>query len=206
MTLEQTGIILKEGSMRLKDAVEAFLRYTDKPMVSSREAVTAGLVQACADGLVGIGRCGSPTTLQARYCKAAVTLDPNEDGVWVIPAFAPEAPTPAAARAPAGPPGSGAADATTTTPAKPGAPTAEAKGKRAVRRFVVSGAVLVENYGEVFRCFVGPAARMNLKRLRLGVQFEMETAEGQELDENDPDLKAMREAAGQLGLKIDIEA
>lgn len=60
-------------------------------------------------------------------------------------------------------------------------------------------------YGELFRCFIGPAARMNLDKLRLGVQFEMETSEGQGLGENDPSLKAMREAARQLGLNLDVE-
>ncbi|MGC8875293.1 MAG: ATP-binding protein, partial [Chloroflexia bacterium] len=41
VTLESTGLIPKEGGLRLKDAVEAFLRFTDKPMVGAKEAVTA---------------------------------------------------------------------------------------------------------------------------------------------------------------------
>jgi len=47
--------------------------------------VTAGLAQACVDGLVGVGRGGSLSTLQARYCKQSVSLEPSEDGVWIIP-------------------------------------------------------------------------------------------------------------------------
>ena len=43
---------------------------------------------------------------------------------------------------------------------------------------------------------------MNLKRLGLGVQFEMELPEDEALSENDPALKAMKEAARQLGLTI----
>ena len=46
---------------------------------------------------------------------------------------------------------------------------------------------------------------MNLKKLRLGIQFEMEASDGQELDPNDPSLKAMKEAAKQLGLKFNLE-
>jgi len=46
---------------------------------------------------------------------------------------------------------------------------------------------------------------MNLKKLRLGVQFEMEKFEGHELDPEDPTLKAMREAARQLGLTFKVE-
>lgn len=205
VTLENTGIKPKEGALRLKDAVEAFLRFTDKPMVATKEAVTAGLAQACMDGLVGIGRGGSPSTLQARYCKQTVTLDPGEDGIWIIPPFSPEATTIEGATAKAG--------KTETEPGGAVQPvgTTEQEGKliksatRLIRRFTVRGSVPVENYGELFRCFVGPAARMNLKKLHLGVQFEMVAGEGQELNAEDPALKAMKEAARQLGLTFEIE-
>ncbi len=86
----------------------------------------------------------------------------------------------------------------TGTVTKPGA-------KGTVRRFVVRGDVLVENWAELFRCFVGPAARMNLKKLGLGVQFEMVLPDDRRLSENDPALKAMKEAARQLGLTFQIE-
>jgi len=213
VTLESTGLIPKEGGLRLKDAVEAFLRFTDKPMVAAKEAVTAGLAQACADGLVGIGRGGSLSILQTRYCKQSVSLDPSEDGVWIIPSFTPDPAKGPWGEAPAGAgvgtgessvasgTGSGTTsgqDSGTATAVKPGA-------KGTVRRFVVRGDVPVENWGELFRCFVGPAARMNLKKLQLGVQFEMVLSEGRALSENDPALKAMKEAARQLGLKLEIE-
>lgn len=86
----------------------------------------------------------------------------------------------------------------TATVTKPG-------GKGTVRRFVVRGNVPVENWGELFRCFVGPAVRMNLKKLGLGVQFELVLPEDRRLSENDPALKAMKEAARQLGLTFQIE-
>jgi hypothetical protein len=206
VTLENTGLIPKEGGLRLKDAVEAFLRFTDKPMVATKEAVTTGLAQACEDELVGVGRGGSPSSLQARYCGEQLSLDPSEDGVWIIPAFTPEpASVPgseasgrAGSTSNAGPSGSGTDTATGqwTTTEKP-----ETKGT--VRRFVVRGDVPVENWGELFRCFVVPAARMNLKKLQLGVQFEMDLPEGRELSENDPAVKAMKEAARQLGLNFE---
>ncbi|MCL6508610.1 MAG: ATP-binding protein, partial [Bryobacteraceae bacterium] len=210
VTLESTGLIPKEGGLRLKDAVEAFLRFTDKPMVAAKEAVTEGLAQACADGLVGVGRGGSLSTLHTRYCKQSVSLDPSEDGVWIIPPFTPEP-----AKAPGGEETAGAgvgagepggAGVVTTTGEASGTAIAEKPGaKGTVRRFVVQGNVPVENWGELFRCFVGPAARMNLKKLGLGVQFEMVLPEDRSLSENDPALKAMKEAARQLGLKLEIE-
>jgi hypothetical protein len=215
VTLESTGLIPKDGGLRLKDAVEAFLRFTDKPIIVAKEAVTAGLTQACTDGLVGIGRGGSLSTLQARYCRQSVALDPNEDGLWIIPPFTPEpvkAPGEGGTKAAgtgvgAGESGApGGTDSGAATVGTTGTATAEKAGARGtVRRFVVRGDVPVENWGELFRCFVGPSARMNLRRLKLGVQFEMELPEGRAMNENDPALKAMKEAARQLGLKLEIE-
>jgi hypothetical protein len=46
---------------------------------------------------------------------------------------------------------------------------------------------------------------MNLKKLHLGVQFEMELPQGQALGEHDPALKAMKEAARQLGLTFEVD-
>ncbi len=61
-------------------------------------------------------------------------------------------------------------------------------------RECVCGAVPIDNWGELFRCLVGPAARMNLKKVDLGVQFQMEFQETG-LDPNDAAVKAMKEAA-----------
>lgn len=210
VTLDKTGLIIKEGALRVKDAIDAFFRFTDKPMISSKEAVTAGLIQACGDGLIGIGRGGSPSTLQACYCKQAVSLDPNEEGVWIIAAFDPELEQRAkdTGAIPTGeeavsPKAEGGEDI--GAPGVVGADTTRPGEAKKIRRFRISGSVPVENYSELFRCFVSPAARMNLKKLHLGIQFEMETSPERELDPNDPSLKAMQEAARQLGIRFETE-
>lgn len=205
VSLEKAGLVPKGGGERLKEAVEAFLRFTDKPMVATKEAVTEGLSQACIDRVIGIGRGGSPSALQARYCGQTISLDPNEDGIWIIPPFTPETEqrpsetetaTVSTASVSGAEGGTGVAGAT---------PAEKPETKGTVRRLVVRGAVPVESWSELFRCFVGPAARMNLKTLQLGVQFEMEVPEGREIGENDPAVKGMKEAARQLGLKFETE-
>ncbi len=169
VTLESTGLIPEEGGLSLKDAVEAFLRFTDKPMIASKEAVTEGLAQACREGLVGIGRGGSLSALQARYCKESVSLDPNEDGVWIIPPFVPEpAKVPEAeqtARASVQTQDSGMASKTIspTTADSPKTTTAtKPDTKGTVRRVVVRGHVPAEDWHELFHCFVKPAVRCRL--------------------------------------------
>jgi hypothetical protein len=89
-------------------------------------------------------------------------------------------------------------DSSTTTAVDTSAPSTEQ-----MMRLLITGAVSLDNWSEIFRCFVSPAARMNLKRLRLGIHFELEAHDGQPLDPNDPRLKAMKEAARQLGLEFE---
>jgi hypothetical protein len=76
---------------------------------------------------------------------------------------------------------------------------------RPVRRVRIEGVVPLENYNELFRCFVGPAARMNLKQLKLGIRFVLESQADAPLNADDQSLKAMQEAARQLGLKFSAE-
>lgn len=202
VALQKTGLIPESDGIRIKDAVDAFLRYTDKPIVARKEAVTTGLQKACLDGLVGIGRGASLSHLTSKSCRQAVELDPLEEGVWIIPAFDPASQMPAPPL-PSTPP---TAETVRSEPAstEPEAPPVEpATGQ--VRKITIRGSVAMENYSELFRCFISPAARMNLRKLDLGIEFVLETQIDKPIREDDPALKAMKEAAAQLGLRIDIE-
>ena len=72
-------------------------------------------------------------------------------------------------------------------------------------RITIKGNVPLESWTDIFGSFVNPSTRMNLKRRRLGIDFELEAQDDNALDENDATLKAMQESARQLGLKIDPE-
>jgi len=194
VTLQKTGLVPEAGAIALKDAIEAFLRFTDKPMISTRQAVNDGLARACAEGVIGIGRGPTAANLHSRVSGQAVSLDPAEEGVWIIPPFRPQ-PTPVG-------PGAGAAAVPSGTGA---APATGKAGKGMLRRVRVAGSIPVESWGELFRCFVGPATKMTLARLSLGIAFELEARPEQPLDANDPAVKGMREAARQLGLTFDAE-
>jgi hypothetical protein len=199
VTLKGAGLVPESGGIAVKDAVEAFLKFTDKPIIASRIAVTTGLANACRDGVVGIGRGLSLANLQSRYCRKEVTLDPNEDGVWIIPAFEPEAEVKQAEEP--------HHERDETVEAGDSQPE-RSKNQQApessatVRRVLIQGAVPPESWSDVFRCFVNPAVRMQLEALNLGIQFELEASHASPLSADDPVLKAMRESARQLGLKI----
>jgi hypothetical protein len=209
VTLKEAGLIPDSSPLRMKDAVEAFLKFTDKPMVATRDAVTSGLARACERGVIGIGRGASPSAFLSRTCGSAVSLDPTEEGLWIIPPFKEEAPPlPPPPHPPGGEQiGQQGAGGGTSTEHGPGGdgegPTASGRGtpsSHRVRRFRIQGTVPLENWADVFRCFVAPTAKMGLKRQSLGINFDLEAADGALIDPSDQAFKTMREAARQLGL------
>jgi hypothetical protein len=208
VTLQNVGLVPKDNGIRVKDAIEAFLRYTDKPMIASRDAVLEGLRQACGERIIGIGRGASLNTLQRKWCgDTSVPLDPNEEGLWIIPPFEPEAEvavkpvdtTPSVSTASS----TQAPSTVDTTKRSTGKLTQPASNP--IRRLRIKGIVDLSNWADIFRSFVSPAARMNLKRLRLGIDFELEPPDDKPLDANDPAVKAMKESARQLGVDVEEE-
>lgn len=225
VTLQKTGLILTEGALRVKDAVDAFLRFTDKPIVATKEAVTLGLSQACKDGQVGIGRGSSLSTLQTRYIRQSVSLDVSEEGVWIIPAFQPDTAKSEAALAddgfalvsPGGRATVGAAYAETvresvenevggmrTAGDRSSTSSETVAANPSVKQIIISGTVPMESWSDIFRSFISPGTRMNLKNLRLGIRFELEPSDESPIDTDDATLKTMKEASRQLGLKLEI--
>jgi hypothetical protein len=201
VTLKSVGLVPESGGIAVKDAVEAFLKFTDKPIIASRAAVTSGIATACRDGVVGIGRGLSLANLQTRHCRTDEQLDPKEDGVWIIPAFEPVSEK--------------AEDHELKDEQKGERKEGEEGGwkeggkgeesPRPVRRVTIRGTVPSESWSDIFRSFVNPAVRMQLAGLKLGINFELEANQSAPLDPEDPALKAMKESARQLGLDIEEE-
>jgi hypothetical protein len=171
-------------------------------MIASRDAVLMGLSQACKERLVGIGRGMDTAKLQKKWCGEDVPLDLNEDGLWIIPAFTPESAPPAPGTTPPPTP-----TTPTTATGKPGQPPTQTvpvsvPADKTAKRITIKGEVPVESWADVFRSFVGPGARLNPKKLKLGIDFELVFDEGQQVKLDEPSIKAMQEAARQLGLEI----
>ncbi|HVA49575.1 MAG TPA: DUF499 domain-containing protein [Pirellulales bacterium] len=212
VTLQKAGMVPTEAGIRVRDAVEAFLRYTDKPLVATADAVTQGLSQACRDRLIGIGRGTSPQNLQTKRCGEFVALDRAEDGVWIIPPIVEQpmaqpaaggaSPVGASSVGPTVPVGTTAGMAPAAMPSG-GSVLAQAEAGSLVRSLRIAGQVPLESWTDLFRCLISPAAsRLNLKTLQLGIDINLIARDDQPLDANDATLKAMREAAQQLGLEV----
>jgi hypothetical protein len=196
VTLQKVGVLVTEGSMRVRDAIECFLRLTDKPMIGSRDAVLTGLSQACREKLVGIGRGMDPTKLQKRWCGEEVMLDPNEDGIWIIPPFEKEV-TPEKQDE-----SSTTITTDVTSDGEQRAGSATGTIAKEIRTIRISGDVPVENWSDIFRSFVSPSARMDLKELKLGIEFVLTAKTDKPLNPDDPAIKSFVESARQLGLRL----
>lgn len=200
VTLQKTGLALTEGGIRVKDAVDTFLRFTDKPMIASKESVTTSLAQACKDGVIGIGRGATVTNLQSRYCKEDIGLDASEEGLWIIPPF----------EKVVAPTGEVTYETETTSGPvhvreRPDVTPSEAKTVRRIQRLHIKGTVAVENWGELFRSFISPGTRLNLKRQTLSVDFDFQFPDSSAATADDASIKGMKEAARQLGLTLEIK-
>jgi len=198
VTLQNVGLVPKEGGIRVKDSLEAFIRYTDKPMIATREAVTEGLREACKERIIGLARGLNVDKAQRKWCGEDILFDSNEEGLWIIPPFEPE-PEPEIVTPPD-------TDILTPTPVSPTTSQPEIPGVATgspIRKLTIQGIVSVDNWAEIFRCFIAPAVRMGLKNLRLGINFELEAPDGKPLDANDPAVKAMKESARQLGVEVE---
>jgi len=216
VTLRESGLIPEgDGAISVKDAIETFLRYTDKHMIAGARAVTEGLERACSDGIIGIGRGTSCSNLKAKFCRQSVSLAPDDDGVWIIPPFDPkkEGAEETVAGQQTEPPGAGEVAGRANEQytegysgsEKPSEVVGSPETSQKVHRIKIKGSVPMENWSDLFRAFVAPAGRLDLKKVKLGVDFELETKEGKGLSEGEQTYQAMKEAARQLGLEFEGE-
>ena len=199
VTLKEAGLVPDEGGIRVRDAIRALLCFPDKPMIASPDALARGLEEACRERLIGIARGVNVNSLHQKRCGDDIVIDPTEEGLWIIPPFEPEAEKP---REGTDTPGEGRPETPGDEGEETGDDTPGTAGGKPVRRVKISGNVPLDSWADLFRCFISPAARLDLKGLRLGIEFELAAHPDRPLSEDDPALKSMEEAARQLGLDM----
>lgn len=193
---EESGLIPKENGIKLKDAVDFFLRFTDKPMIKQNSVIIEAVNKAAMDGRVGIGIGSSVNNLSKKYCKNLPYVDWYDDGIWIIPPFEPE---------PENVEGSELGKFDVPEPSKTDESTNTADktidGKK-IKKIIIKGDIPLEEWAQIFRSFVQPSTQMNLKRQKLNIEFEFEASQNNPLNAEDNKVKAMKESAKQLGLEF----
>lgn len=200
-----------EHPIKAKDVTEAFLRFDDKPLITNQEAVQKSLQKYCFEGAFAIAA-GDGREFTKVYLQENIPfLDVTDQNYWLVdkslkPAPAP-LPTPKSnfendQRGTIGTigtignePASGGGDVLVSLPNE---------AKKAFKSIEVTGKVALEHYTDLFKYFVGPFT-MNGNKVEITVNFKIASTENSPLDESKPLYKNAKEAAKQLGLKLDEE-
>lgn len=77
--------------------------------------------------------------------------------------------------------------------------TEQKPASRTFAAIVVSGKIPLENYSELFSCFIAPFSATGNK-VEIEVSFKINSSESNPLTESSPQYKNAKEAAKQLGL------
>ena len=191
-----------EQSIKAKDIYEAFLRFDDKPKITSVEAVQKSLLKYCFEGNYCIAS-GDGKEFTKYYLKENVPFfDVQDVNYWLVdkslkpvevPVIPPENKNNGTIVAP---------QPSDDEVEKPTAPTG--KTTREFKSITISGKVPLDRYSELFNYFISPFA-MSGSRIEIQVSFKISSTESNPLAESKQQYKSAKEAAKQLGLNLSEE-
>jgi predicted AAA+ superfamily ATPase len=178
--------------VKVKDVYEAFIRFDDKPMITSSEAIKKSLIKYCFEGQFCIAS-GDGKDFTKFYLKEGIPfLDVQDSNYWLVEKSLKPLPTPE----PLVPGGDGQPTSPLPIPTPPidSEPTT-----REFKSIEISGKIALENFHELFQCFIAPFATKGNK-VEIHVGFKISSSESNVLTESNQQYKSAKEAAKQLGL------
>lgn len=199
-TLRKNNLLPDEtNSIKAKDIYEAFIRYDDKPMISSYRAVQESLLKYCNNGDLAIAS-GEPGKWNRIFYKEQVPFfDVTSTDFWIVDKshYKPET------EKPQKPDDEGKEGPYTPTEVIDSPETeVEEESNQEVKRFnsiTISGSVAVENYNQLFSSFVMPLAQ---NKIEIEISIKAKSTESKPLTENSQEYKIVKESAKQLGLDL----
>jgi predicted AAA+ superfamily ATPase len=197
-TLKNNNLLpASDQNIRVKDIYEAFLRFDDKPMIKDSEAVRQSIIKYCYEGKFCIASGDGKEFTKYYLSENAPFVDVNDATYWLLdPSKKPvpvEVERPIEGGQPPEPPGG---SGTTVDP--PGGETSEPMA-RDMKSITVSGKVAIEQFHELFACFIAPFS-LSGNKVDISVSFKINSNEANTLNESKPQYKSAKEAAKQLGL------
>jgi hypothetical protein len=203
-TLRTHNLLPTPGKpIRARDVYEAFIRFDDKPMITGAEGVARSLQRYCTDGAFCIAAGDGQQFTRFFLQEQVPFFDVLDTNYWLTDIKDKPAPEPVPNPTPGSPtpipsPGQPQPIPVPEPPAPlPGTP-------RVFNAVVVSGKVPVENYAELFSAFIAPFS-MNGNKIDIEIKFTIRSNTNNPLDESKPAYKNVKEAAKQLGLRLEEE-
>lgn len=199
-TLKNNNLLpAPDRNIRVKDVYEAFLRFDDKPMIKDSEAVRQSIIKYCYEGKFCIASGDGKEFTKYYLSENAPFVDVNDATYWLLDPS--KKPKPAVERigGELDPPKPGD-EAILAQP--PGA--VDVQSSKDLRSITVSGKIAIEQFHELFACFIAPFS-LSGNKVEINVSFKINSNEANTLNESKPQYKSAKEAAKQLGLRFEEE-
>lgn len=197
--LERAGLLPSEGNdVQVCKIYDAFLRFDDKPMLLSNDAVKNAVNRYCKEGLFKVA-VKQENKIKRLYSMETVPfLEVGDEGYWLVdssttlPSSAqPEKPAEGCNQQPKTP-----ENAPKPEDEKP-APTT-----KTYRQVTISGNVPMENWTQLFPSFINTLKGNNLQ---IEVTFKAKSTTSNPLTETSATIRSVKESASQLGLDFEAE-
>lgn len=206
--LDRINMLPEVGhAVSVKELYETFLRFDDKPMLMSPQAIVDTINKYCTHNVfnVAVGTNGKYNKI---YVEQTVPfLDVTSEEYWLV--------DPSVVPAPSNP-GNGSSSSTTATASgTSGTPSGSdsndsnggndsngTSGSRIYKKITISGDVPVENYTQLFTSFINTLRNNHLK---IEIKLTAKSTSTNPLSESSATVKSVKESASQLGLDFETE-
>jgi len=203
-TLKNNNLLpTPQKSIKTKDVYEAFIRYNDKPMITSSDAITQSLLRYCLNGEFCIAS-GNGESFNKYYIQENVPFfDINDEIYWLVdkslkPAVIPSSNTTI--------PIIGVNEKGSPTFTQPKISDSKDATPQTVTKFnsiKVSGTITDKLlYAQLMNYFIVPFKDNNIE---IEVSFKISSTPNMQIDESKQQYKSAKEAARQLGLNFEEE-
>jgi hypothetical protein len=195
-----------ERAIKVKDVYEAFIRYDDKPMISTDRAVSDSLLRYCTNGEYCIAT-GDGASFTAYYLAETVPyFNIDDDTYWLVHKSLKPVPQPLVTST-TGTNNYTSSDNEDTPPTVQNTytnntPAKEETTTKVFKSITISGRVAVEQYTQLFSSFVMPLAQNNIE---IEVRIKAKSTTAKPLGELSQEYKIAKESAKQLGLNFEEE-
>jgi hypothetical protein len=179
--------------VKVKDLYEAFLRFDDKPMISSKSVVEKSLKRYCLNGVLCIAAGNGKEFTNYFYKEDIPYFDVEDTSYWLLDKTeykAKDIPDSVDDKPEEKPSDDEDQDVNTN------------KGHKTFKSVKISGKVSVDNYSQIFTSFIVP---LKDNRVEIEISIKGKNTEANPLTENSKTYKIIKESASQLGLKLEKE-
>ena len=189
-------------TIKVKDVYEAFLRFDDKPMITSQEAVSRSIQRYSLNNEICVATGDGVTFTKYFIGQQIPFFDVNDLTYWLVDQSLIPAPNEEQ-----GNPVPLTNNTPTITPVVPtGGRAVEspaiATNLQEIKSLVISGRVPLENFTQLFPSFIATLAHNNVE---IEIKIKGTSNSTKQITENSPEYKIIKESAKQLGLNLSEE-